>query len=95
MNRDDCGVHYFSKDSFMTILPVLKSQKSVKVYVVFWYVPNYSQEYQYQHSKKTCVFLDYFEDGGNNLFRKVGTYTLIYMASDYRKPKSPYRQYNG
>jgi len=37
--------------------------------------------------KETCVFLDYFEDGGNKLFRNVGTYTPIYMASNFRKPK--------
>jgi hypothetical protein len=31
--------------------------------------------------------LDYLEDGGNKLFRDVGTYTPIYAASYFRKPR--------
>lgn len=95
MYLDDRSVGYFCNDSFVTILAVLKFQKAVMMSVAFWYVPNSNQRYQYQHSKETCVFLDYFEDGGNKLFRNVETYTPIYTASDYRTPKSPYRQYHG
>jgi hypothetical protein len=79
----------------MTILAILEVQRAIMLLAFFWYLTNSRQGYKYKHSGETCMFQGFFEDGSSELFQNVGTYTPIYMASDFRKPKSSHFQYTG